>query len=147
MWHWTWLADCTFSTLRVSLIGGLPATFSNRDSGTLDPRSFPQFRNPAFLSLGWLVQLAHTAITAVQVLTVWIRLSDGLAYQMAAKVDLNSACRDVKSSNILLNKEGVAKVADLGLSFMDNFSVPHAAGTFAYAAHELLAGESFTSKV
>lgn len=56
--------------------------------------------------------------------------------------------RDVKSSNILLTKEGVAKVADVGLALMSEyFSSSEAAGTFTYAAPELLSGEKCTAKV
>ena len=59
-------------------------------------------------------------------------------------------CRDVKSSNILLTKDGQAKLADVGLALMaDYFSSAGdtAAGTFAYAAPELLMGEHCGSKV
>ena len=57
-------------------------------------------------------------------------------------------CRDVKSSNILLTKEGVAKVADVGLASMtDQFSTSRGAGTFTYAAPEILLGEPCSEKV
>ena len=58
------------------------------------------------------------------------------------------ACRDVKSSNILLTREGVAKIGDVGLAMMtDYFSSASAAmGTFAYAAPEILMGEPTTNK-
>lgn len=57
--------------------------------------------------------------------------------------------RDVKSPNVLLTKEGVAKVADVGLASMtDYFSTAGSAcGTFTYAAPELLMGFQCTPKV
>lgn len=57
--------------------------------------------------------------------------------------------RDVKSSNVLLTKEGVAKVSDVGHSIVVDYYSSHtqAAGTFAYAAPELLMGCKCTPKV
>ena len=59
--------------------------------------------------------------------------------------------RDLKTSNILLTGEGVAKIADVGLAkAMTNAgqqSSDHAAGTFAYAAPEILMGTGCTYKV
>ena len=58
-------------------------------------------------------------------------------------------CRDVKTSNILLTKDGQAKIADVGLATMtDAFSSAHMAiGTFLYAAPEILLGQPSTEKV
>ena len=54
----------------------------------------------------------------------------------------------MKSSNILLTAEGVAKVADVGLARMTGyFSSGRTLGTFTYAAPELLMGEEYTAKV
>ena len=56
--------------------------------------------------------------------------------------------RDVKSSNIMLTKEGVPKVADVGLAQMSAyFSSSEAVGTFAYSAPELLMGHKCTAMV
>ena len=57
--------------------------------------------------------------------------------------------RDVKSSNILLTREGVAKVGDVGLAIMTDYfsSASAATGTFAYAAPEILMGKPTTEKV
>ena len=59
--------------------------------------------------------------------------------------------RDLKTSNILLSAEGVAKIADVGLAKMltnaDQYSLDHTAGTFAYAAPELILGTRCSEKV
>ena len=59
------------------------------------------------------------------------------------------ARRDVKSSNILLTRDGTAKVGDVGLAVMTDYfsSASAATGTFAYAAPEILMGKPTTSKV
>ena len=60
-------------------------------------------------------------------------------------------CRDIKSSNILLSAEGVAKVADVGLAKVlvdgKQQTVDQMGGTFDYAAPELIMGFSCTVKV
>ena len=55
----------------------------------------------------------------------------------------------MKTSNILLTRDGQAKIADVGLATMtDAFSSAHiAAGTFLYAAPEILLGKPSTEKV
>ena len=57
----------------------------------------------------------------------------------------------MKTSNILLSAEGVAKIADVGLAKMltnaDQYSLDHTAGTFAYAAPELILGTRCSEKV
>ena len=62
-----------------------------------------------------------------------------------------AARRDVKSSNILLTAEGVAKIADVGLARVgataDQQSWDNVTGTFAYAAPELIIGTRCTDKV
>ncbi len=57
--------------------------------------------------------------------------------------------RDVKSSNILLTRDNVAKVADVGLATMTDYfsSSSNAHGTFLYAAPEVLMGKPSTAKV
>jgi serine/threonine protein kinase len=63
--------------------------------------------------------------------------------------ELRVARRDVKSSNILLTRDGTAKVGDVGLAVMTDYfsSASAATGTFAYAAPEILMGKPTTSKV
>ena len=54
----------------------------------------------------------------------------------------------MKSSNIMLTKEGVPKVADVGLAQMSGyFSSSEVVGTFAYSAPELLMGHKCTAMV
>ena len=69
----------------------------------------------------------------------------------ADKGELPCICRDLKTSNILLSAEGVAKIADVGLAKMltnaDQYSLDHTAGTFAYAAPELILGTRCSEKV
>ena len=56
--------------------------------------------------------------------------------------------RDVKPSNILLTEHGRAKVSDMGLSRAEYFSSSTAfAGTFLYAAPEVLLGRPSNEKV
>jgi len=58
--------------------------------------------------------------------------------------------RDVKSSNVLLTRDGAAKLADLGLAGVvaDGFDFQDiSVGHFAYMAPELLLGLECTSKV
>ena len=59
--------------------------------------------------------------------------------------------RDLKTSNILLSAEGVAKIADVGLAKVltnsDLQSSENVSGTFAYAAPELLIGSRCNDKV
>ena len=54
----------------------------------------------------------------------------------------------MKPSNILLTEDGRAKVSDMGLSRADFFSTSTAfAGTFMYAAPEVLLGRPSNNKV
>lgn len=60
--------------------------------------------------------------------------------------------RDVKSSNVLLTRDGAAKVAYLGLSKMgglleDSSTSVDPVGTFNYVAPELLMAARCTSRV
>ena len=64
---------------------------------------------------------------------------------------MRATCRDLKTSNILLSQEGVAKIGDVGLakilSDVDQASMHMVAGTFAYAAPELILGWSCSDRV
>ena len=57
--------------------------------------------------------------------------------------------RDVKSLNILLTNEGVAKLGDVGIAFVAGRSSSTGTmyGTFNYAAPEMLMGMDCTPKV
>jgi serine/threonine-protein kinase len=57
--------------------------------------------------------------------------------------------RDVKTSNVLLTREGSAKVADVGLATMTDYfsSATACPGTFMYAAPEVLMGKPSNTKV
>ena len=58
--------------------------------------------------------------------------------------------RDVKSSNVLLTRDGTAKLADLGLAAIVNDAFDFqdiSVGHFAYMAPELVLGMECTAKV
>ena len=75
------------------------------------------------------------------------------AANISSKITLEKLCpcRDLKTSNILLSQEGVAKIGDVGLakilSDVDQASMHMVAGTFAYAAPELILGWSCSDRV
>ena len=62
---------------------------------------------------------------------------------------LEAGRRDVKTSNVLLTREGSAKVADVGLATMTDYfsSATACPGTFMYAAPEVLMGKPSNTKV
>jgi hypothetical protein len=70
----------------------------------------------------------------------------GLCFLHSCKV----VHRDMKSSNVLLSKEGTAKICDVGMAVMHEASLSMSVGsigTFAWAAPELLLGMRCGSKV
>mmetsp|Transcript_9435 Transcript_9435/g.28385 ORF Transcript_9435/g.28385 Transcript_9435/m.28385 type:complete len:761 (-) Transcript_9435:1123-3405(-) len=80
----------------------------------------------------------------------WERRGKAVALDVARGLLFLHNCgvihRDIKSSNILLSKEGVAKIADVGLAIAaEYFSVGSTGGTWSYAAPELL-GAGLTSR-
>ena len=88
-----------------------------------------------------ILRVGARSLTSINVCNAWVI---GIAM---AKDDAH-ICRDVKPSNILLTKDGRAKVSDMGLSRADFFSSSTAfAGTFKYAAPEVLLGRPSNDKV
>lgn len=78
--------------------------------------------------------------------SVCVDMARGLAFLHANKV----IHRDVKSNNILLTRDGVAKIGDVGMAkiTMDGYLTRDGAlGTMAWAAPELLLGEKCSEKV
>ena len=58
--------------------------------------------------------------------------------------------RDLKTSNVLLTKEHVAKISDVGLACIQSGSdntYEFAQGTFSYAAPEVILGDKCTEAV
>ena len=80
-----------------------------------------------------------------------LRALCGICARLRSEVLPRHMCRDIKTSNILLNSGGVAKIGDVGLAKVVSNTVQHssiqAIGTFAYAAPEVLMGAPCTEKV
>ncbi|KAK9807895.1 hypothetical protein WJX72_012418 [[Myrmecia] bisecta] len=84
----------------------------------------------------------------------WNNKGKGIALDIARGLHFlhsnNVIHRDIKSKNILLTRDGRAKIADVGMAKIltdGYFSRDNALGTFAWAAPELLLGERCTEKV
>lgn len=78
--------------------------------------------------------------------SVCVDMARGLAFLHANKV----IHRDLKSNNVLLTRDGVAKIGDVGMAkiTMDGYLTRDGAlGTMAWAAPELLLGEKCSEKV
>mmetsp|Transcript_3518 Transcript_3518/g.10219 ORF Transcript_3518/g.10219 Transcript_3518/m.10219 type:complete len:508 (+) Transcript_3518:246-1769(+) len=78
--------------------------------------------------------------------SICVDMARGLAFLHANKV----IHRDLKSKNVLLTKDGVAKIGDVGMAkiMSDGYLTRDGAlGTMAWAAPELLLGEKCSEKV
>jgi serine/threonine protein kinase len=85
--------------------------------------------------------------SAAQVKLVMRQICEGLAYVHSQRV----MHRDIKCSNILLNSQGIVKIADFGMGTYFELRVPLPASktvvTRWYRAPELLLGGSYTEAI
>jgi serine/threonine protein kinase len=80
------------------------------------------------------------ARTPKEVLAVFLQAAEGLAAAHRAGL----IHRDFKPDNVLIDGDGLVRVADFGLALSEDVASPTPSGTLAYMAPEVLRGEKAT---